>query len=436
MRPPSSFEASPAAGQPIDAPHRPARDALYWLTIAAAITIPVHALPKIGGFTLSVGDLLSLVFVVLALPLMLANLLRPVVQVLALWLLVTYGTTLLASLSMSVDFDKFFVQMLKNLISAGYFLIFYTIFRMRPALMTVFATTTIYVMAVWAAIAAFEVFILSNTPRATMPFTNPNAFAAYIVFALAMAFAFNSAVKTRALHFAIIASLLLGLLATGSRSAVLSLAIGFASWLLFALWRGAPSVKGRNALYSILLSLGALAGAGYGVLQTVTSQGDDSGLRAFTVDTETVRDAIRFRIWENAVESFNSSPIYGVGLGQYGFSDTALDVGLATHNTYLSYLAETGLIGFAALMIPLVVLFMRLAKIRPALQLREAMLLYLPAVATHAFFTNIDNFRIVWIGLAIAVCTVHLAKTSSTGNAAWGMTPSGLARSPMFKPRR
>jgi len=65
----------------------------------------------------------------------------------------------------------------------------------------------------------------------------------------------------------------------------------------------------------------------------------------------------RYRLWEYAWSFFKESPIFGIGWSS--FSLYVVTVVNNVHNCYLQFLCETGLVGFFAIMIPMIVLLVR-----------------------------------------------------------------------------
>jgi O-antigen ligase len=83
------------------------------------------------------------------------------------------------------------------------------------------------------------------------------------------------------------------------------------------------------------------------------------------------------------------------------------------HNTYLSFLAETGLIGFVILVsLPLAV-FVRVIRSRRRGNVFAPLLaLGLAAVAVQALTLNLENSRALWalLGISAAICEVAARK--------------------------
>lgn len=131
----------------------------------------------------------------------------------------------------------------------------------------------------------------------------------------------------------------------------------------------------------------------------------------------------RWEIWSAAVRVFLAHPLLGAGINTFGDAYVQLGITLSIgpmphpHNIYLQFLAETGLVGFAAL---LAVLFGTLACMALPLWRRRAMpadprfLMTLAPTAAWAGYmvTAIsahDFFRTWWLGYALAVQGLGLA---------------------------
>jgi O-antigen ligase len=153
--------------------------------------------------------------------------------------------------------------------------------------------------------------------------------------------------------------ILFGQIANQSRGAIGFTAVGMCISLVLAYWwagRNNQSIPRRRAALlffggfalTVLLVLALLP-----VLTTVISRFRGVGNAAFTLES-------RYFLWSTAWRMFLDHPILGIGLGQvqvwhHMFPELRLypmavfTFGLGTHNTFLTYLAETGTVGILAL---------------------------------------------------------------------------------------
>jgi putative inorganic carbon (hco3(-)) transporter len=150
---------------------------------------------------------------------------------------------------------------------------------------------------------------------------------------------------TRRLHRVILLGalgvLLFDLVATASRGAALSLAVGLATFWLFARLR-----------HRWLLAAGAVV-AGAMLLLVYTQMVSDRPLRRFTGETDTTSLVSRQGWWKQAIEMFLDSPWVGVGSGNFPLlQDRYFDPRVPrepyhAHNTFLQIAAEGGLLALA-----------------------------------------------------------------------------------------
>ena len=59
----------------------------------------------------------------------------------------------------------------------------------------------------------------------------------------------------------------------------------------------------------------------------------------------------RFYLWKNAWQLFLKSPVFGIGWSS--FSENVVTTVNNVHNCYLQFLCETGIVGFAAIVLPM-----------------------------------------------------------------------------------
>lgn len=181
-------------------------------------------------------------------------------------------------------------------------------------------------------------------------FFDPNYFGAYLAAAATLALACASFVRSsvlRALLVVASAAFAIALVATLSRGALLALAAGLVA-IAFS--------RSRKGGVLAIMALGLVALVAYPLFADVrfgASEGlSDASLRA------QLEASGRVNTWLAGIELFLSSPLFGIGIGQYV---EASPVGIAPHNWYLGILAEGGIVGFGlwALFIASVLLALR-----------------------------------------------------------------------------
>jgi hypothetical protein len=282
--------------------------------------------------------------------------------------------------------------------------------------------------------------LFRHAERPSGPFANPNIYGNYLVmnvfFALGVGriladpeFPDAAARPRRArrlrllLRVVVVPTLLLGLLATGSRGALVGLAAGLilsAGW-----WRPRRLDAGRLGAFVVggaVLAAAVLWFFDHNPYVTTrvarTTQGDPNVLE-------------RLALWRAARDAFSANPLFGIGYGQFP-PYASLTHGLnakVTHQTYLSAAAELGLGGVVAL------LWLLGSVLRDAWRARSGPYRHVAAacagtlVATFAqgFFANVDQFRSLWITFGITSALLHAERrvgVRSRGRAAAGAPPS------------
>lgn len=115
-------------------------------------------------------------------------------------------------------------------------------------------------------------------------------------------------------------------------------------------------------------------------------------------------DSGRSELYDVAREMFESNPILGVGVGGYFAlfgSSTASGVEYA-HNIVLQVLAETGLIGFIFILLPVALILLRAAIRRPqSVESVGALGLTLVILVSSMFSGGYYDFRYAWLFLGI-----------------------------------
>ncbi|MBS1835429.1 MAG: O-antigen ligase family protein [Acidobacteria bacterium] len=144
---------------------------------------------------------------------------------------------------------------------------------------------------------------------------------------------------------------------TASRGGVLALATA----LLFVPW----TFRALGRTDRVLLSLGALAVAAALVAMVPAT----SWQRIATLGKEAKEGTLNSRtvIWSAGLEAFTERPVTGVGAGAFpesirGTMGRPRDWAPVAHNTFLSILVETGLVGFAIFLLLMATLCWQIAR--------------------------------------------------------------------------
>jgi O-antigen ligase len=250
--------------------------------------------------------------------------------------------------------------------------------------------------------------------RAKGTFEDPNLAASYLILSLSIAVMYNQIFKKKVFGMNILI-ILTALLFTASRGGVLGLCIGSA--IVFIL-----TFKVKNLVklaFVSLLALSILAPLIYAFDHegAIVSSLQTSYERVTNVDQDETGTQYRVLLWETAYQMWKGNPIFGVGTGQY-MNNTYKIIGVSLpnipHNTYLTYLAETGVLGLLILLWkPVQIIFQTLNRSRKKDAIASILLVGLVSFAVQAFTVNLENFRVFWVFLALCI--------------AWNQSPSNVS---------
>lgn len=320
--------------------------------------------------------------------------------VLALLLALTAGTIFVrSSAGAPADWTAFVADAVKLIVVIGYFVVCAVVFRdlvLRGDLriLTVWARTAAAVGALGTAGALlFAVGVetgLTMDFRATGTFEDPNAFATYLIMSIPLALLARHLAGKRLLSWHQV-PILAGIIASFSRGALVGLAAVLIILCVFAFRDPALRAVRIVALLAVgVAAVFVLDGAASSIFE---------GSRGVSFDED-----VRFRLWAGAVDVWLHAPLTGVGLGQFITSSEDLlgsAGGVLAHNTYLSILAEGGVVGAALyLAVPVAAVG---ALLRRGDTVSRLLLASGVGVAVMAVSLNLQNFRPIWLFLALAV---------------------------------
>lgn len=253
-----------------------------------------------------------------------------------------------------------------------------------------------------------------------------SAYAAACVVALSALLFDSTSAKKRRNYTIFLVLCLLGLLMTKSRGSLLAFGVA-ATFLYYRKYGSIKATASRVAVFAVILVLVAFAtGAQHRILSAVNYAGDAN-----------IMD--RFGAWVKAWQLFLLSPTIGVGFGRYndvyyysritkGLVDgipglAALCTGAPAfyndghaHNSYLQFLAETGILGLGLLLAFWGSLYSRLkkaaslAKSDPTIkfagmmgQANIVLLLFLSLTENYLSATTIMLFMSASIGISLGI---------------------------------
>jgi hypothetical protein len=138
--------------------------------------------------------------------------------------------------------------------------------------------------------------------------------------------------------------------------------------------------------------------------QSIEEEIDNSTLSTYALRTETSGD-VRFTIWSAAIDLWASNPTFGIGYGNFtdalSSNDKHNDLGdFLVHNTFLSFLTESGIFALLSILLPLLSLTLKLFKPKSF----SKMILFSGTLSVFAFMNsfNLQNLPLVYFYLAVA----------------------------------
>jgi O-antigen ligase len=219
----------------------------------------------------------------------------------------------------------------------------------------------------------------ADASRAVGPFGNPNYFGEFLATAIVMAIGLTlvtNRVGVRAALVAIAVVAAVALALSLSRGAIVALLVGL----------GCLAFMKSRGLGLAFVALGVL---GVGVLYPAFLEWRLGTASAMEIAALNASDSGRFDAVLAGPQLFLSSPLFGVGFGQYSVLSARITEGhiaIGSHNWYMSVLAEQGLVGAVLWALLLTTVFLHLRTRVP-----PARLIGLSVLATYAagsMFTN------------------------------------------------
>ncbi|MDR5697436.1 MAG: O-antigen ligase family protein [Armatimonadota bacterium] len=291
---------------------------------------------------------------------------------------------------------------------------------LRPHVGSGLRAFTAVSLATATAFALWTVFesLAHQRIRPIGPFENPNIYANYLIMNLFFAwlwFGWTSQRRSTSgslIPLACIPVLLLAVVATGSRGGLLGLAAG----TMVVLWGG----RGRSSPHR-LAGLVIFVASAYAVGAFLQGNPFIAGRLEGLADPAGPYPPERLALWSAAGAAFFEAPLLGIGYGQFP-QYAALVHGLApkvAHSTYLSFAAETGVLGILALgWLLVVVARMALRSGRLLGGAAQPLLGFLVATLVQGMFANVEHFRSLWIAVAMLAAVVSAASVTYRAPAA------------------
>jgi O-antigen ligase len=234
-------------------------------------------------------------------------------------------------------------------------------------------------------------------------FDDPNLYAGYLLLSIPVVLAADAIGRIPERN-AILAIVAIGIVLTASRSAILGLAFMLVLVLLFV------RSQGRLRSIKVFIALCALfAVPATGLVLSVLGQ--VPAVQRLSAAFTSSADDPRFQLWRLAIDLWEANPIAGIGLGQYPlYSTNILGVsgrtgnGFVAHNTFLTVLAENGLLGGLAVAVGAAFLIRAVRRLRSHNSyLSGALQLGIVTIAVQMMSLNLHNVRYVWVFFGICM---------------------------------
>ena len=210
----------------------------------------------------------------------------------------------------------------------------------------------------------------------------------------------------------------LAIILSGSRGGIL-FCIPVLAWQLWRLgWKNIPIMLlfGVSLLYLVSFLPVEYVGRIKQIPQSIFAQSDTVGLR--------------FELWKYAIHLWQQKPILGIGTGMFVYLSDQSPVlrglkNLQAHNTYITYLAENGIVGLALFLIIIIrsmINFEYVAHLKGKLiQFKNLAITWesiLMIFLLNGIKGNLNANKIMWFSFAISIVlggvVSHIDRPSST----------------------
>lgn len=327
--------------------------------------------------------------------------------VLVFVVIVIFGSASSAVLFSETDFSasRFLLDVFKVFSCLAVYFVFITAFaRATSRDRYVFVLAWVGSATAVGSIACIEYLVApGEVERVSATFKDPNLLGLYLVVSFGLLIMMLD--QTRRICLLLPAVLLLAaIMFTGSRGAILSLAVLWTVCLVVVPLRNAADFAIRASSLVLMIAFVYMFRSHIPALERIAVTG-------FSLESER-----RFQIWHAAVEVWASSPILGIGLGQFAYNVrnyVNVDTNVVAHNTALSLLAELGLAGFITFSIPLAAVMVSLVRSSGRDVASVYLLAVWGAVLVASMTLNIQYTRFVWVLVSFSVVVSAVASSSS-----------------------
>lgn len=232
-------------------------------------------------------------------------------------------------------------------------------------------------------------------------FQDPNIYAGYLV--VSMGLALTQRRRWGTVRICVVVALLVaGLVSTGSRGGLITFSVVLVATLI---WFSRRRVA---MIFRVVLTV---FGLGFSYL-IVTAAPVISGLapiRRISTSFAAADADPRLQLWKIAAQLFSAHPFAGIGGGQFPLYSGSVrilgkGVGYDTHNSFLKFFVEFGIIGGIAFFLLIARAIMIAARgYRGSLDLTIGLFCGVVAIAMSMLSVEFQNLRFVWIVVGFAV---------------------------------
>ncbi|WP_102026562.1 O-antigen ligase family protein [Salirhabdus sp. Marseille-P4669] len=232
--------------------------------------------------------------------------------------------------------------------------------------------------------------------RAQATLNDPNMAALYLIVSFSVISILSFQLQKKVVVNFTLLLVLVALILTASRGGILSLGVGFLFVFCISIFSGRIKdllvFLGISIVFSFLLLW----------LYHSTDVLNFAMERVSEISVEEEGTSRRLFLWSTAILMWEQSPLIGVGIGQYiPYSNEVVGYTISNipHNTYLTFLAETGIFGFLAFLWFPIYLFLSLTLrfITSGARLYFYVLIGFVAISIQALSINVENIRFIWI---------------------------------------
>lgn len=197
---------------------------------------------------------------------------------------------------------------------------------------------------------------------------------------------------------------LLGLYFNRSSAALLMLAFAVVTGMIYLL-----HIE-RRKLY-VLLFLGAVIISTASIWITIEGDALNVSIINALMSRKGYYDTSRMDIWKDAINQWMEHWL--IGIGADNFRDQITGYNYITHNDYLAFLVNYGILGFSAFMLYSIGIFRKLFSLKHMTLLTLCLGL---AGGMHIFMLthNFVNWILFWVVIQMMLCIVHIEESKNT----------------------